>query len=119
MIESASTADIMFWLIHPAIERLLAAKRLENVNKMGVNEFYKWPQKSGNNETWLEFSYYTFALGANPGFKNESYRCVGHGRDDPVLPNQLTYTGNITFFIDILFLNQIIYMYQTFSLLIK
>ena len=31
MIESASTADVLFWMIHPAIERLLAAKRLPEV----------------------------------------------------------------------------------------
>jgi hypothetical protein len=36
MIESSSSADIMFWMIHPAIERLLAAKRLPKITKMGT-----------------------------------------------------------------------------------
>ena len=34
MIESASTADVLFWMIHPAIERLLAAKRLPEVGTL-------------------------------------------------------------------------------------
>jgi hypothetical protein len=30
MVESASTVDILFWLIHPAIERMLSAKRYDD-----------------------------------------------------------------------------------------
>lgn len=140
MVESASTADIMFWLTHPAIERMLSAKRLPGthscpvlhysmlcsaalpcpalnylvlyflfvilssyyshfillislpffipffnffpflhdtvtlsndcmlttssaVTTMGSKEITKWPVVSGNNETWLEFSYYSFEKG--------------------------------------------------------
>ena len=63
MIESASTADPLFWLTHPVIERLLSAKRLETVTKMGTQSFDNWKQFNGNNETWLEYSYYTFGLG--------------------------------------------------------
>ena len=35
MIESSSPADIVFWLVHPALDRMLAAKRLPNV-KVGT-----------------------------------------------------------------------------------
>jgi hypothetical protein len=35
MLEAASPADIVFWLIHPGVERLLAAKRLTTVTHMG------------------------------------------------------------------------------------
>lgn len=42
MIESASTADPMFWIIHPVIERLVSAKRLDGVNTMGSLEYSKW-----------------------------------------------------------------------------
>lgn len=35
MIESSSPADIIFWLVHPALDRMLAAKRLPNV-KVGT-----------------------------------------------------------------------------------
>ena len=93
MIESASTADPLFWLTHPVIERLLAAKRLPAVTKMGSHAtFENWPVYNGNNETWLEFSYYTFGLGENMGFPDMAYRCVGHADYDPVLPAEMTYT---------------------------
>ncbi len=33
----------MFWiLIHPVIERILAAKRVSSVTKMGDKDFFKW-----------------------------------------------------------------------------
>ena len=101
MIESASTADPLFWLTHPVIERLLAAKRLPGVTNMGDHaQFDNWPVYNGNNETWLEFSYYTFGLGENLGFPDMAYRCVGHADYDPVLPAELTYTEAVNRFID-------------------
>ena len=93
MIESASTADIMFWLTHPVIERMLSAKRLPDVTLMGTQEFSKWSTPDGSDETWLEYSYYTFEKGMNPGFPDIGYRCKGHGSDDVALPGNLTYTG--------------------------
>ena len=96
MIESASTADPLFWLTHPVIERLLSAKRLPKVNTMGEAKFDKWSTGyDGNKETWLEFSYYTFEKGQNKGFPDMAYRCVGHADYDPVLPADLTYTDAV------------------------
>ena len=63
------------------------------VTTMGSQEFYKWPVVNGNNETWLEYSYYSFELGQNAGFPNMTYRCAGHGSDDKALPGNLTYTS--------------------------
>jgi hypothetical protein len=81
----------MFWIIHPAIERLLQAKRLPGVTNMGGTEFYKWPVVDGSNETWLQYSYYTFESGVNPHFKDK-YECYGHGKDDVVLKDMLPMT---------------------------
>jgi hypothetical protein len=92
MIESASPADPMFWIIHPAIERMLQAKRLPGVTNMGGTEFYKWPVVDGSNETWLQYSYYTFEAGSNPNFPDK-YECYGHGKDDAVLKDMLPMTG--------------------------
>ena len=39
MIESSSPADIIFWLVHPALDRMLAAKRLPSV-KVGAPHSY-------------------------------------------------------------------------------
>jgi hypothetical protein len=49
MMESASPSDILFWVVHPAIDRLLSAKRLSAVTYMGdeSQEFMKW--STGNN----------------------------------------------------------------------
>jgi len=85
MIESASTADISFWMIHPVIERLLAAKRLPTVTKMGSKEFNKWAVVDGSAETWLEYSFYNLEAGAN-SYHPEAYTCYGHASDDPVIP---------------------------------
>ena len=63
MIESASTADPLFWMIHPAIERLLAAKRLSGVTKLGDKTFSKWSDGNGASQSWLEYSYYSFEEG--------------------------------------------------------
>ena len=64
---------------------------------MGSQNFSKWDVVNGSNETWLEYSYYTFELGANPGFNDTAYRCAGHGRDDVALPGNLTYTGRVSY----------------------
>lgn len=94
MIESASTADILFWVIHPTIERLLAAKRLAAVKNFGSREFMKWNDYTGATESWLEYSYYTFDAGKNP-FYPDAYVCYGHGADDKVLPDTLKLTETI------------------------
>jgi hypothetical protein len=63
MLESASPADIFFWVIHPTIERLLQAKRLNTVSQTGNTSFTKWskPQQ----ETWLQYSFYDLKEGEN------------------------------------------------------
>ena len=63
---------------------------------MGEAKFDKWSTGyDGNQETWLEFSYYTFEKGQNKGFPDMSYRCVGHADYDPALPADLTYTNAV------------------------
>ena len=91
MIESASTADIMFWLIHPCIERMVSAKRLPGVTSMGGTDFSKWDDVAGNNQTFLEYSYYTLLEGEN-AYYPDAYTCVGHAADDTVLPDMLPLT---------------------------
>ena len=101
MIESASTADPLFWLTHPVIERLLSAKRLPGVGQMGDATFDNWSTGfDGNSETWLEFSFYSFKKGENKGFPEMEYRCEGHGATDPTLPHDMVYTPAVTRFID-------------------
>ena len=95
MIESASTADIIFWLVHPVIERLLSAKRLEGVSAMAGNEFVKWPVVDGSNETWLTYSYYDLEEGEN-SFHPEAYTCTGNAPDDFVIASLLPYTAAIS-----------------------
>ena len=56
---------------------------------MGSKSFSKWDTVDGSAESWLEYSYYTFGLGENPGFSDLSYRCAGHGADDVALPGNL------------------------------
>lgn len=87
MLEAASPADIMFWMIHPAIERLLAAKRLKTVHNFGDQPMGKW---SPSEEQWLEYSYYTQAAGENPTFP-EAYTGVGHAANDRVLPDDVPF----------------------------
>ncbi len=94
MIESASTADIMFWLIHPAIERLVFAKRLPLVTDMGGTEFYKWDIVDGSNETWLSYSYYSLEEGENLYYP-DAYTCEGHAADDNVLPAALPLVSSL------------------------
>ena len=89
MLESASPADILFWMIHPVIERLLAAKRVDGVDHFGTTEYTKW--KDPNSEEWLQYSFYSQAKGENPHYP-EKYECYGHGKDDDVLPVDLPFT---------------------------
>lgn len=63
MIESASTADPMFWMIHPVIERLASAKRLTTVTTMGSSTFTKWGTLT--EDDWLQYSYYNLEAGQN------------------------------------------------------
>ena len=58
MLESSSPADILFWVIHLGVDRMLAAKRLPGVTSMGGSEIVKWAPVDGSNETWLDWSYY-------------------------------------------------------------
>ena len=91
MLEAASPADIMFWMIHPALERLLDAKRLTTVHSMtSGSPITKWTHGA---ETWETFSYYTQAAGVNPTYP-QAYTCVGHGPNDPVLPDALPMVGD-------------------------
>ena len=159
MIESASTADVLFWIIHPGIERLLAAKRLAGVTAMnGVpftqvgsvgwwlvgcgivmlltsclssSYFYpfisslfylpshllplpphipptyrtlspplnplplsQWADVTGQNETWLHYSYYDLKKKQNP-YMTEAYTCYGHQATDLVFPVALPLTETV------------------------
>ena len=91
MIESASTADVLFWMIHPSIERLLAAKRLPDVTSMNGFAFAQWPDVSGRNESWLQYSYYDLKRKQNP-FMKDAYTCYGHAENDLVFPVALPLT---------------------------
>lgn len=94
MIESASTADILFWMIHPAIERLVQAKRLDGVSTMGSAEFSKWSPADGSEETWLEYSYYSFDK-ETMYWHPDAYTCYGHGADDAVMPHSLPLSATV------------------------
>lgn len=91
MIESASTADVLFWMIHPVMERLLAAKRMKGVNDMAGSVFSEWEVIDGSEETFLEYSYYSLETGQNKYYPEE-YTCVGHAATDSVLPYKLPFT---------------------------
>ncbi len=47
MLHSGSPADVLFWMAHPIIERLLAAKRVSGVETMGGVRFVKWDEQVG------------------------------------------------------------------------
>lgn len=94
MIESSSPADIVFWVVHPGIDRMLSAKRLPGVTDMGGTPFYKWTVVDGSNETWLEWSYYTFEAGVNQQYP-EGNTCAGHAATDPVLATKLPLTDAV------------------------
>jgi hypothetical protein len=95
MLHSASPADILFWMIHPVIERLLAAKRLSTVTTLGGASFTKWSDSElADKDTWLSYSYYNLEKGANL-YHPEAYTCKGHGADDHVLPDQLPLSNHM------------------------
>jgi hypothetical protein len=95
MIESSSPVDIIFWLIHPSIDRMLSAKRLPADHLMGDMPFVKWASgHDGSNEAWLEFSPYTFGANEN-GYYTDPYTCVGHAATDPVLSVKLPLTDAV------------------------
>ena len=78
MDETSSPIDILFWMIHPAIERLLAAKRIDGVINMGSSLFEKWPVVDGSAEEWLTYSYYSFEAGQIPSYP-KGYICTVSG----------------------------------------
>lgn len=90
MLEAASPADITFWVIHPTIERLLAAKRNTEVTDFGGMSFTEWSPRDGNSEEWYSYSYYTLEENEN-SFWPEAYTCVGHADTDPALPSALQW----------------------------
>ena len=83
MIESSSPQDPLFWMIHTVIERMLAAKRLPSVLKMGTKDIYKWEYMGGASEHWVAYSYYDLGLNETP-MHREPYTCVGHAAEDEV-----------------------------------
>jgi hypothetical protein len=90
MLESSSPIDILFWVIHPTIERLLSAKRLNGYIDYGGTPIYRWPVVDGSAETWYSFSY--FSLDANENkYLPDAYTCTGHDSSDPALPSSLTW----------------------------
>eukprot|EP01034_Spumella_vulgaris_P025775 gene25775-32266_t len=96
MLEAASPADPLFWMIHTVLERLLAAKRLTTVTSMGGNSFTKWKGSMGTVESsWLSSSYYNFKKGMNKWYTS-AYTCVGHASTDNVLPDALNFTSAIS-----------------------
>jgi hypothetical protein len=92
MIESASTADPMFWMIHPVIERLVSAKRLPEVTRMGSKQFTK-TKTVFTKDDWYSYSFYNLKANTN-SYHPEAYTCVGHDADDAALPGgySLPYT---------------------------
>jgi hypothetical protein len=83
MLEAASPADIMFWVIHPTIERILSAKRLGA--SFAGNEITRWTE-----EEWYAYSYYSLEQDEN-AYWQEAYTCVGHNATDSVLPSTLQF----------------------------
>ena len=73
-LESASPMDIVFWMIHPVLDRLVAAKRLAAQPK-GISMGSYGKIEPFEDESWLEFSSYS----------TDTYTCQGHGPDDPAL----------------------------------
>ena len=94
IIDTAGLGDMAFWLMAPTIERLLAAKRLSDLDEFASVKFAKWDSYDGANETWLSYSYYSQAEGENSFYPDE-YTCVGHGADDAVLDASLPLQGGV------------------------
>lgn len=92
MLESASPADPLFWVIHPTIERVLqlklqdysdAPKDFQRGN-LGRTEFKPWDKSAWD---WLDYSTYTFGVGENQAFPNDAYTCSGHAATDEAMPS--------------------------------
>jgi len=73
-LESASPMDIVFWMIHPVLDRLVTAKRLAS-QPSGIFMGSYGKIEPFEDETWLEFSSYS----------TQNYTCKGHGPHDPAL----------------------------------
>ena len=73
-LESASPMDIVFWMIHPVLDRLVTAKRLAS-QPGGIFMGSYGKIEPFEDESWLEFSSYS----------TDNYTCTGHGPDDPAL----------------------------------
>lgn len=92
LIDTAGLADPTFWLLAPAMERVLQAKRLYGLDDFAGSSFAKWDSYDGSNETWLSYSYYSQAAGES-SYYPEAYTCVGHDADDEVLDASLPLQG--------------------------
>lgn len=99
MLESSSPIDILFWVIHPTIERLLAAKRVDAYVDYGGTPIYRWPTIDGSQETWYSFSYFSLEENEN-AYWPEAYTCVGHDATDSVLPASLPLLDGFSEFAD-------------------
>lgn len=76
MIQSSSPADIMFWMVHPVIERVLSAKRISTVSEVGGTSFGKWTNgEDSTSDMWLSYSYYNIEAGTNKYWTGD-YTCV-------------------------------------------
>jgi len=73
-LESASPMDIVFWMIHPILDKLLVAKRL--ADQPGGITMGKYGKINPlEDDSWLDFSSYS----------TPEYTCPGHGEDDDAL----------------------------------
>ncbi len=94
MLESASPADPLFWVIHPTIERVLQLKTQDYSDappdftrgSLGNTQFSTWDRTKEGVWEWLEYSTYTFGKGDNLAFPAGSFTCSGHGADDEAMP---------------------------------
>ena len=99
MLESSSPIDILFWVIHPTIERLLSAKRVDAYVDYGETPIFKWPTIDGSQETWYSFSYFSLEENENK-YWPEEYTCTGHDATDPALPSSLPWLDGFEEFAD-------------------
>jgi hypothetical protein len=61
---------------------------------MGSAEFSKWSPADGSEETWLEYSYYSFDK-ETMYWHPEAYTCYGHVADDAVMPHSLPLSATV------------------------
>lgn len=99
MLEAASPADIIFWVIHPTIERVLAAKRVEAGVTFGNTAFTRFDTIDGSEEEWYSYSYYSLEEGENK-YYTEAYTCTGHAADDAALPASLPWLDGFEAYAD-------------------